>query len=51
MTFNIYDLEKVLRQEAERLRNDADNRADVKNDRPYFFEYINCIIFFLKNIF
>ena len=40
MTFNVYDLEKVLRQEAERLKNDADNRADVKNDRPYFYEYI-----------
>ena len=40
MTFNVYDLEKVLRQEAERLRNDADNRADVKNDRPYLYKYI-----------
>ena len=40
MTFNVYDLEKVLRQEAERLKNDADNRADVKNDRPYLYEYI-----------
>lgn len=41
MTFNVYDLEKVLRQEADRLRKDADNRADVKNDRPYLYKYIN----------